>query len=96
MKKANNTATETKWDFPAKTAEEVYGYGIRINHDNPDHHVWNNNGTLWLNYVVYPTRATAERRRVSLGTKLLEEARIHRDSLFAWFASRSGTELQAA
>lgn len=96
MQKANNTATETKWNFPAKTAEEVYGYGIRINHDNPDHHVWNNNGTLWLNYVVYPTRATAERRRVSLKTKLLTEARIRRDQIFAWFASRPGVELKAA
>ena len=96
MIKANNTATEIKWDFPAKTAEEVYGYGIRIDHDNPDHHVWNNNGTLWLNYVVYPTRVTAERRRISLKTKLLEEARSRRDQIFAWFVSQQGTELRVA
>ena len=96
MKKANDTAKETQWDFPAKTAEEVYGYGIRINHENPDHHVWDNNGTWWLHYVVYPTRATAERRRVSLKTKLLEEARSRRNQIFAWFISREGGELQAA
>ena len=96
MQKANHTATETKWNFPAQTAEEVYGYGIRIDHDNHDHHVWDNNGTWWLNYVVYPTRATAERRRVSLKTKLLEEARSRRDQIFAWFVSRQGAERQAA
>lgn len=96
MPKANNTATETEWDFPAQAAEEVYGYGIRIDHDNPDHHIWNNNGTLYLNYVVYPTRVTHDRRRYSLKTKLLEEARFRRDKLFAWFASRQSAEPQAA
>ena len=96
MTKTNNTATEIQWNFPAQAAEDVHGYGIRIDSDNADHHIWNNNGTLWLNYVVYPTRATAERRRVSLRTKLLEEARSRRDTLFAWFASRPGIELKAA
>ena len=96
MTTSTNTATETEWNFPAKTAEEVHGYGIRIDLDNPDHHIWDNNGTLWLNYVVYPTRATAERRRVSLKTKLLEEARSRRDEIFSWFASREGAELLAA
>ena len=96
MKKTNDTATETKWNFPAQATEEVYGYGIRIDHDNPDHHIWNNNGTLYLNYVVYPTRVTHDRRRYSLKTKFLEEARSRRDKLFAWFASRSGIELHAA
>ena len=96
MTKLNNTATETEWNFPASTAEEVHGYGIRIDHDNPDHHIWDNNGTLWLNYVVYPTRVTAERRRISLKTKFLDEARLRRDLLFSWFASREGVELLAA
>lgn len=96
MKKSNHTATKTKWNFPSRTAEEVHGYGIRIDHDNPDHHVWDNNGTWWLHYVVYPTPATAERRRVSLKTKLLDEARSRRDQIFAWFAEREGAELRAA
>ncbi|MBG31266.1 MAG: hypothetical protein CMI31_14915 [Opitutae bacterium] len=69
---------------------------MRIDHDNPDHHVWDNNGTWWLHYVVYPTRATAERRRVSLKTKILEEARSRRDRIFDWFATREGAELRAA
>jgi hypothetical protein len=96
MTKSNDTATEIKWNFPAQTAEEVHGYGIRIDTDNPDHHIWDNNGTLWLNYVVYPTPVTAERRRISLKTKLLEEARFRRDRIFEWFASREGVELLAA
>jgi hypothetical protein len=96
MTTANNNATETNWNFPVQTEEEVFGYGIRIDHDNPDHHVWDNNGTFWLNYVVYPTRVTAERRRVSLKTKFLKEARSRRDLIFAWFVSRDGNKLQAA
>jgi len=94
--KTHKTTTQTPWNFPAQAAEEVHGYGIRIDEENVDHHIWDNNGTLWVNYVVYPTRATAERRRVSLKTKFLEEARSRRDQLFAWFASRPGVELLAA
>ena len=58
------------------------GLGIRVNPDNPDHHLWNNNGTWFVHYTVYPTPATAERVRRTLGTKNLETARRRRDSLF--------------
>jgi hypothetical protein len=53
--------------------------------DNPDHHLWNNNGTWCCHYTAYPTPFTKQRLRVSLGTKDLAEARLRRDQLL--FAS---------
>jgi len=58
---------------------------IRLNPDNPDHHLWNNNGTWFVHYTIHPTPFTKQRLRVSLGTKDLVEARLRRDQLL--FAS---------
>jgi len=44
-----------------------------------NHHLWNNNGTWWMHYTIYPTSLTKERRRCSLHTKSVEEARMLRD-----------------
>ena len=55
---------------------------VRVNRKNQNHHIWNNNGTWWIHYTVYPTPVTAERRRESLHTKDLGEARAKRDTLF--------------
>lgn len=46
---------------------------------NPDHHIWNNNGTWWCHFTVHHPDYTKERVRVSLGTKDREEARRRRD-----------------
>ncbi len=48
---------------------------------NPNHHIWNNNGTWWVHYTVYPCPLTKERVRNSLRTKSLTEARQRRDAL---------------
>ena len=32
---------------------------IRVQDGNPDHHLWNNNGTWFVHYTVYPTPMTA-------------------------------------
>jgi hypothetical protein len=60
--------------------------GIRITPENPNHHLWNNHGTWFLHYTVYPTPFTKERIRRSLGTKNLQTARERRDSFFALLA----------
>ena len=52
---------------------------VRVNPANPNHHLWNNNGTWFIHYVIHPTPFTKERIRRSLGTKSLEEARARRD-----------------
>ena len=61
---------------------------IRVNPENENHHLYNNNGTWFVHYTVYPDHLTAERIRRSLRTKDLTEARDRRDALFR--------ELQAA
>ena len=56
---------------------------IRVDRTNPNHHLWNNNGTWWLHYTVHPTPVTSERRRKTLATKCVNQARIKRDKLLA-------------
>jgi hypothetical protein len=53
------------------------------NMTNRNHHLWNNHGTWFVCYTVYPTPLTKERRRESLRTKSLAEARRRRSELFA-------------
>ena len=55
---------------------------LRVDENNPIHHLWNNNGTWWIHYTVYPSPVTAERRRSSLRTKDVIEARNKRDQYF--------------
>jgi hypothetical protein len=63
---------------------------IRIRPENPNHHLWNNHGTWFLHYTVYPTPLTKERIRRSLGTKDLADARRRRDTFFAGLAAVTG------
>ena len=52
---------------------------IRVNPDNQNHHLWNNNGTWFLHYTVHGPDSTKVRVRSSLGTHRLEMARRLRD-----------------
>ena len=56
---------------------------VRIAETNPNHHIWNNNGTWWIHYTAYPTPVTAERRRESLRTKDEGLARANRSEAMA-------------
>lgn len=58
-------------------------FAVRLGRRNPDHHLYNNNGTWFIHYTVHPTPLTKERVRRSLGTKRLEEARARRDAILA-------------
>lgn len=58
-------------------------FAVRLDPQNPDHHLYNNNGTWFIHYTVYPTPLTKERVRKSLGTKELSEARARRDAILA-------------
>ena len=53
----------------------------RGNNTNPNHHLWNNNGTWWVHFTYYPTPLTKERVRMSLKTRSVDEARQLRDRL---------------
>ena len=52
---------------------------LRVNPDNPNHHLWNNHGTWWLHYTLHLPDYTARRIRSSLRTRDLHEARSKRD-----------------
>ena len=59
----------------------THSLAIRLNPENPDHHLWNNNGIWFVHYTIRPTPFTKQRIRASLGTKNLTEARARRDKL---------------
>ena len=63
--------------------DDSYELSIRHNGSNPNHHIWNNNGTLFLNYSEV-SRRFKRRNRVSLGLKpdQIAEARKLRDQFF--------------
>ena len=55
---------------------------IRIG-SNPNHHLWNNNGTWWLHYTEHLPNYTKRRVRVSLHTHNVRAARAIRDVLLS-------------
>lgn len=65
---------------------------LRLRAENPNHHLWNNNGTWFVHYTTYPTEYTKERVRESLKTKSLAEARQKRDELLGLVASGQAAE----
>lgn len=54
---------------------------VRTHTSNPDHHLWNNNGTWWCHYTLHLPDFTKRRVRRSLGTNDLATARGRRDRL---------------
>ena len=46
---------------------------------NPDHNLWNNNGTFWCRFTVHHPDYTKDRVAKSLHTRDLAEARRRRD-----------------
>lgn len=54
---------------------------LRVRASNPNHHLWNNNGTWYVHYTVHPTPLTKSRIRASLETKSLDVARRRRDEV---------------
>ena len=59
---------------------------IKIDSENPDHHLWNNHGTWWVHYTIHQADYTKRRVRVSLETRNLREARTRRDALLRHLA----------
>ena len=58
---------------------------------NPDHNIWNNNGTWWCHFTVHNPDYTKERVRVSLHTKDRDEARARRDFIMRGTTAIAGT-----
>jgi GrpB-like predicted nucleotidyltransferase (UPF0157 family) len=55
--------------------------GVKNKNPNPNHNIWNNNGTWWCHYTVHNDDYTKKRVRVSLGTDDVAIARALRDFL---------------
>ena len=56
---------------------------IRISGDNPNHHLWSNNGVWFMHYTIHPDALTKQRIRCSLQTRSLREARRKRNRILA-------------
>jgi len=56
---------------------------VRTNEANPNHHLWNNHGTWWCHFTLHENDLTKHRRRLSLRTGDLVQARQLRDELLA-------------
>jgi len=54
---------------------------LRTDSRNPDHHLWNNNGTWWCHYTEHLPNFIKRRVRRSLCTANLATARLLRDRL---------------
>jgi hypothetical protein len=67
--------------------------GIRVDSENPNHHLWDNHGTWFLHYTIHPTPFTKERIRRSLGTKDVHVARERRDNFFATLANNPAAKI---
>ena len=59
---------------------------IRVNADNPLHHLWRNNGTYWVHYTLNTFDGRIRRERRSLHTRDAETAIARRDELLASLA----------
>ena len=77
------TMPRTEIDFTNGTSGSFPRTSMRVRHANPNHHLWNNNGTWYLHYTMHPTPVTKARVRVSLSTKSLTVARAKRDAFLA-------------
>lgn len=64
--------------LPAIPAGEL---SLRVAEANPNHHLWNNNGTWFLHCTVHRPDFTKERVRTSLRTRCVRKARRRRDSV---------------
>ena len=54
---------------------------VRTAEENPDHHLWNNNGTWWCHYTEHLPDYTKRRVRRNLHTAERAVARLLRDSV---------------
>jgi hypothetical protein len=62
---------------------------VRIDDNNPLHHLWNNNGTWWCHITIPYADYMAKRIRMSLKTCNLKDAIEKRDRLFELFSTQT-------
>jgi hypothetical protein len=65
---------------------------IRVNAENPLHHLWRNGGVWWVHYTLHTPEGRIRRVRKSLGTGELSEALRARDHVLAVLCRQSAEE----
>ena len=90
LKKVRQSAAIKNQANKAKRATAIappkrpdFGLKTRNTNANPNHHIWNNNGTWYCKFRVYDTDGETKQIRTSLNTQSEEEARILRDEKMA-------------
>ena len=63
---------------------------IRFTKNNPNHHLWLNNGTWWCDFTLKSSTGRSRRVRKSLKTADLEKARRSRDNILDAAMAASG------
>ena len=63
---------------------------IRHTPDNPNHHLWFNNGTWWCHFTLKTGTGISQRIRSSLKTADLQKARDRRDRILSAAHDASG------
>jgi hypothetical protein len=58
--------------------------------NNPNHHLWNNNGTWWIRFTLRSTAGESIRPAYSLKTADLDAARRKRDRILGAIETKSG------
>ena len=64
---------------------------IRVDAENPNHHLWKNHGSWWIHFTLHLDELRTRRVRFSLATAVLEEARERPDRLFASLGGLAAT-----
>lgn len=88
MKTATAPVVTLPTETPAAAPRAYAGYPRlstrpQANSGGPNHHLFNNNGTWFIHYTLFPDPFTKQRVRASLKTANLHEARQRRDAFFA-------------
>lgn len=74
-----------------QTPQTTHALVIRRTDRNPNHHLWNNNGTWWIRFTLRAVSGESRKRPAySLKTPDLDAARRKRDRILGAIASKSG------
>lgn len=65
-----------------QSIKQKISLAVRVDDNNPRHHLWNNNGTCWCHFTVHLSDYQKKRIRLSLQTSKVKEAIRKRDQLF--------------
>lgn len=84
------SSTRTTADLHVMQPPSCGTLAIRSVTHNPNHHLWNNNGTWFCKFRIKANDGTIQKINQSLRTRCVEDARLRRDELMQAFQSPLG------